>query len=124
MTLLEPADQAPRRGGSRARSQPGARHSPPAARTSARKALKGAGLQPALRQGRAGPHPPPRRERRGRQPGTIEEALLYAQTYGDVWTDEAKKFLEAVDDEKPAKQASAPAAAERSKRRSVDLTLR
>ena len=29
----------------------------------------------------------------GSQPGSIEEALLYAQTYGDVWTDEAKRFL-------------------------------
>ena len=32
----------------------------------------------------------------GAQPGSIEEALLYAQTYGDVWTDAAKKFLEKV----------------------------
>ena len=30
----------------------------------------------------------------GAQPGSLEEALLYAQTYGDVWTDAAKKFLE------------------------------
>jgi tetratricopeptide (TPR) repeat protein len=46
------------------------------------------------------------------QPGSMEEALLYAQTYGDVWTDAAKKFLEAVVDEKPAKKAPAPVAAE------------
>jgi tetratricopeptide (TPR) repeat protein len=30
----------------------------------------------------------------GTQPGSIEEALVYAQTYGDVWTDDAKKLLE------------------------------
>jgi len=29
----------------------------------------------------------------GSQPGTLEEALVYAQTYGDVWTDDAKAFL-------------------------------
>lgn len=29
----------------------------------------------------------------GSQPGSIEEALVYAQTYGDVWTDDAKKLL-------------------------------
>ena len=38
------------------------------------------------------------------QPGSMEEALLYAQTYGDVWTDAAKTFLEGVVDEKPAKK--------------------
>ncbi len=30
------------------------------------------------------------------QPGTPEEASVYAQTYGDMWTDEAKKLVEAV----------------------------
>jgi tetratricopeptide (TPR) repeat protein len=30
----------------------------------------------------------------GAAPGSREEALVYAQTYGDVWDDEAKKFLE------------------------------
>ena len=40
-------------------------------------------------------------------PGSVEEALLYAQTYGDVWTDDAKKFLEKALAEKP-KAASAP----------------
>ncbi len=49
------------------------------------------------------------------QPGSLEEALLYAQTYGDVWTDAAKTFLEGVIDEKPAKKAAAPAAAEEAK---------
>ena len=44
----------------------------------------------------------------GAQPGSVEEALLYAQTYGDVWTDAAKKFLEKTLAEKPA--ATAPAA--------------
>jgi tetratricopeptide (TPR) repeat protein len=35
------------------------------------------------------------------QPGSLEEALLYTQTYGDVWTDPAKKFLEGVVDSRP-----------------------
>ena len=43
----------------------------------------------------------------GAMPGSIEEALLYAQTYGDVWTEAAKKFLEKTLDEKPAKAAPA-----------------
>jgi tetratricopeptide (TPR) repeat protein len=30
----------------------------------------------------------------GAAPGTPEEALVYAQTYGDVWDEPAKKFLE------------------------------
>jgi tetratricopeptide (TPR) repeat protein len=29
----------------------------------------------------------------GSQPGSVEEALVYAQTYGDVWTDAAKELL-------------------------------
>jgi tetratricopeptide (TPR) repeat protein len=47
----------------------------------------------------------------GAQAGSVEEALVYAQTYGDVWTDDAKKFLEKVVDERSAKKA-APAATE------------
>jgi tetratricopeptide (TPR) repeat protein len=43
----------------------------------------------------------------GTQPGTIEEAQVYAQTYGDTWTDEAKAFLIRALDE----GASAPALA-------------
>ena len=48
-------------------------------------------------------------------PGTIEQALLYAQTYADVWTDAAKKFLEQVLEERAAarkpstEDAAAPA---------------
>ena len=48
-------------------------------------------------------------------PGTQEQALLYAQTYGDMWTDAAKKFLETVLEERsaarkpPAETAAAPA---------------
>jgi len=30
----------------------------------------------------------------GAAPGSIEEAVIYAQTYGDVWDEAAKKFLE------------------------------
>jgi tetratricopeptide (TPR) repeat protein len=47
----------------------------------------------------------------GAQPGSIEEALVYAQTYGDVWTVEAKAFLEqALDDRAAAKAPPVPAA--------------
>jgi len=38
----------------------------------------------------------------GSQPGSIEEALVYSQTYGDVWTEAAKEFLEKVLDERSA----------------------
>ena len=49
----------------------------------------------------------------GAQEGSVEEALLYAQTYGDVWNDAAKKFLEQALAEKPASAAEpAPAPAE------------
>jgi tetratricopeptide (TPR) repeat protein len=40
------------------------------------------------------------------QPGSLEEALLYTQTYGDVWTDPAKAFLEKVLDERAAAKGS------------------
>ena len=49
----------------------------------------------------------------GAAPGSREEALVYAQTYGDVWDDEAKKFLEetlAGKPPAPAPEASAPPA--------------
>jgi len=49
----------------------------------------------------------------GTQPGSMEEALVYAQTYGDAWTDDAKAFLtKAVDDaaRKPARPAEEAAA--------------
>jgi tetratricopeptide (TPR) repeat protein len=42
------------------------------------------------------------------QPGSIEEALLYTQTYGDVWTDAAKAFLEKVMDGRAPKKAAIP----------------
>ena len=49
----------------------------------------------------------------GSQPGSIEEALVYSQTYGDVWTDAAMVFLEKVLDERcAAPTAAAPAAEE------------
>jgi tetratricopeptide (TPR) repeat protein len=55
----------------------------------------------------------------GARPGSLEEALLYTQTYGDVWTDAAKEFLGKVVDERDeakdqdkAKKAAAPAADE------------
>ena len=49
----------------------------------------------------------------GAAAGSREEALIYAQTYGDVWDEPAKKFLEEVMAGKPpaeAPTASAPAA--------------
>jgi tetratricopeptide (TPR) repeat protein len=45
----------------------------------------------------------------GARPGSLEEALLYAQTYGDVWTDPAKKFLETVLDERARSKKAEPA---------------
>jgi tetratricopeptide (TPR) repeat protein len=40
----------------------------------------------------------------GTAPGSLEEALVYSQTYGDVWTDAAKKFLEEALDARAAKK--------------------
>jgi tetratricopeptide (TPR) repeat protein len=48
----------------------------------------------------------------GSQPGSLEEALVYHQTYGDVWTDAAKTFLEKVLDERAAARRPPEAAAE------------
>jgi len=45
----------------------------------------------------------------GAQPGSVEEALLYAQTYGDVWTDDAKKFLEKALADRPKAEPTARA---------------
>jgi len=42
------------------------------------------------------------------QPGSLEEALLYTQTYGDVWTDAAKAFLEKVIDERAGAKKEPP----------------
>jgi tetratricopeptide (TPR) repeat protein len=38
-------------------------------------------------------------------PGTLEQALLYGQTYADVWTDGAKALLEKVMDERAKARA-------------------
>jgi Flp pilus assembly protein TadD len=50
----------------------------------------------------------------GAAPGSAEEAMIYAQTYGDVWDEPAKKFLEeALTGHKPeadTPDAAAPAA--------------
>ena len=48
----------------------------------------------------------------GTQPGSVEEALVYAQTYGDAWGDEAKAFLTRTLEENAQKPARAAAAAE------------
>jgi tetratricopeptide (TPR) repeat protein len=45
----------------------------------------------------------------GTQPGSLEEALVYAQTYGDVWTEDAKQFLEKALDAHASVPAAAPA---------------
>ncbi len=42
----------------------------------------------------------------GAQPGSREEAVVYAQTYGDVWDEAAKTFLEEASAPKPAEAAS------------------
>jgi tetratricopeptide (TPR) repeat protein len=49
----------------------------------------------------------------GAAPGSREEALIYAQTYGDVWDEPAKKFLEeALEGAQPSSEtAEAPAPA-------------
>jgi tetratricopeptide (TPR) repeat protein len=48
----------------------------------------------------------------GAAPGSREEALIYAQTYGDVWDEPAKKFLEeALEGGKPGAPSEAPAPA-------------
>ena len=44
-------------------------------------------------------------------PGTLEEALLYGQTYADVWTDGAKDLLEKVMDERVQARAKRTAQA-------------
>jgi tetratricopeptide (TPR) repeat protein len=52
----------------------------------------------------------------GAAPGTREEALVYAQTYGDVWDEAAKKFVEETlsaspgGNAPPATEDAAPAA--------------
>ena len=48
----------------------------------------------------------------GTQPGSLEEALVYSQTYGDVWTDDAKKFLEEILDARASKKPQVAVAAE------------
>jgi hypothetical protein len=48
----------------------------------------------------------------GTQPGSLEEALVYAQTYGDVWTDAAKALLETALDDRAAKKPAPAAEAE------------
>jgi tetratricopeptide (TPR) repeat protein len=48
----------------------------------------------------------------GAPAGSREEALIYAQTYGDVWDEPAKKFLEeTLEGTAPAETAQAPAPA-------------
>jgi tetratricopeptide (TPR) repeat protein len=46
----------------------------------------------------------------GTQAGSLEEALVYTQTYGDAWTEPAKKFLEDVMEQRARDKRSAAAA--------------
>ena len=48
----------------------------------------------------------------GTQAGSVEEALVYAQTYGDAWGDDAKAFLTRVLEESAQKPARAVAPVE------------
>jgi len=48
----------------------------------------------------------------GTQAGSVEEALVYAQTYGDAWGDDAKAFLTRVLEESAQKPARAAAPVE------------
>jgi tetratricopeptide (TPR) repeat protein len=50
----------------------------------------------------------------GTAPGSLEEALVYAQTYGDVWSEPAKAFLEKALDARAAKKPASPAPSEES----------
>jgi len=43
----------------------------------------------------------------GTQPGSLEEALVYAQTYGDVWNEAAKTFLQNAIDDRVTKKSTA-----------------
>lgn len=42
----------------------------------------------------------------GAAPGSVEEAVVYAQTFGDVWTEPAKTFLEKVLNDKASAKAA------------------
>jgi hypothetical protein len=46
----------------------------------------------------------------GTAPGSLEEALVYAQTYGDVWSEPAKAFLEKTLDDRASNKPSSRAA--------------
>jgi tetratricopeptide (TPR) repeat protein len=93
ITVLEPAT-ASETGGSRARMGLALAHSAVGAKAEAQAHLTAAlEANPYFAKAVLG-----RIRRRvenlaGTQPGSVEEALVYAQTYGDVWTDEAKKML-------------------------------
>jgi tetratricopeptide (TPR) repeat protein len=112
VTLLEPATKL-EAGGGRAQIALALAHFAAGSETDAKTALSAA-LESNAHYGKALLGRIRRRVENvaAAQPGSLEEALLYAQTYGDVWTDAAKTFLEGVIDEKPAKKAPPPAAAD------------
>lgn len=108
--LLEPATKA-EAGGSRAQLGLALAHVAAGSEAKARKAL-GAALDANGHYGKALLGRVRRRVENvaGAQPGSLEEALLYVQTYGDVWTDDAKKLVETVLGERAEarKAAAAP----------------
>jgi tetratricopeptide (TPR) repeat protein len=103
VAVLEPATKAEGAGGSRAQVGLALARFATGAESEARAALDAA-LDANSHYGRAILGRVRRRVENitGTQPGSIEEALVYAQTYGDAWTDAAKKFLEKALDERAA----------------------
>ncbi|HSZ84174.1 MAG TPA: tetratricopeptide repeat protein [Polyangia bacterium] len=106
ITVLEPATKA--EGGSRAQLGLALAHFTAGDEAKARAALDAA-LDANVNYGKAILGRVRRRVENlaGTQPGSLEEALVYAQTYGDVWTDAAKALLETALDDRAAKKPSA-----------------
>ncbi|HVZ73690.1 MAG TPA: tetratricopeptide repeat protein [Polyangia bacterium] len=109
IAVLEPATKA--EGGSRAQLGLALAHVTAGDEAKAREAL-GAALDANVNYGKALLGRVRRRVENiaGTAPGSLEEALVYTQTYGDVWTDDAKKLLETVLDERAAAARSASSA--------------
>src|SRR5262249_17294081 len=107
--VLEPATQA-EGGGSRAQAGLALAHFAAGAEDKARVALDAA-LDANAHYGKAILGRVRRRAETiaGTQPGSVEEALVYAQTYGDSWTPAAKEFLAKVVDERARDKRAAAA---------------
>jgi tetratricopeptide (TPR) repeat protein len=114
VAVLEPATKAtPEAGGSRAHLGLALAHITAGAEAKARGALDDA-LDANPHYGKAILGRVRRRVENlaGTAPGSLEEALVYAQTYGDVWSDAAKAFLEKTLDERAAGKAESQPAEE------------